>query len=92
MTPQEFKEKFIDEDGWVETGGECQLVETGESVIEHKSVYSTNVYMVGEEYFAVDFTRSNSGYWTDSYWEDPQIRKVKPIIVKTNKWVNVENS
>lgn len=89
MTPQEFKEKYIDEDGWVETGGDCQLVETGEEIVERKTVFSTNVYMVDEEYFAVDYTRSNSGYWTDSYWEDPQIRKVVPIIVKKTDWMTI---
>lgn len=94
MTPQEFKEKYIDEDGWVETGGDVSLVEVGDSVVEHKHVYSTNVYGVDGEYFAVDYIKSNSGYWNDFGEEPspPEVRKVAPILVAKTDWVNIENS
>ena len=94
MTADEFKEAYIDEDGWVETGGDVSLVEIGDSVVEHKHVHSTNVYMVGDEYFAVEYTKSNSGYWNDFGEEpyEPTVRKVVPIIVKKTDWRTIETS
>lgn len=94
MTPQEFKEKYIDEDGWVETGGDVALIVAGDSVAEYKHVYTTNIYSVGKEYFAVDFTCDNSGYWSDGGENyPPEVRKVVPELVTKTDWVDViENS
>jgi hypothetical protein len=94
MNVQEFKEKYIDEDGWVETGGDVSVVEIGDSIVEHKQVYSTNVYAVGDEYFAVDYTRDNTGYWSDGGSDyEAYVRKVIPTIIAKTAWVDViENS
>ena len=91
MTPQEFKEKYIDEDGNLEDGAE--LVESGESIVEYKTVYSTDVYSVGGEYFAVDYSWDNTGYYSDGEVYETQVRKVLPAIKSQTYWVDViENS
>lgn len=92
MNAQEFKKNYLGDDDYDECVGEgCTLVEEGDWQIEHKTQYKTNIYSVGEEYFAVDFSRDNSGYWSDGETYPPEVRKVEPktetkVIVR---WVSV---
>jgi hypothetical protein len=92
MNVSEFRHLYVL--GHSEVGGDgCTVVEAGDWETEHKMQYKTDIYAVGEEHFAVDFTRSNSGYWSDSEWYEPEVRKVTPKLetITVVRWVSAED-
>jgi hypothetical protein len=90
---QEFQDKYY-EDGEI-YGDDVKCIVEGDDEVEHKTVYNTCVYQVGQgddtEYFEVTFSRSNSGYWGDSERYDPEFRKVVPVkrVVEITEWEDV---
>jgi len=76
MTPEEFKDKFIDEDNEVDLP-DTDVVSYDEEV-EGKYVSSTNVYKHGDQFFAVTFVRTNTSYWCDSEVTDVTVGEVFP--------------
>lgn len=82
MNAQEFEAKYY-EDGEV-YGDDVKCIVEGDDEVNHKTVYNTCVYRVGDEptaeYFEVVFSRSNGGYWGDSERYDPEFRKVVPEV------------
>ena len=77
ITAKEFEAQFITEDG------ECSLpgtacVDVGDEIAEHKTVYNSNVYLYEDQYFQVTWSRSNSGYWSDSESYPPEVVEVEP--------------
>ena len=64
MNSEEFRKKYIDEDGEV-WGEGCALVDSDE-VIDVKYVHYSYVYAVGDQFFCIEEIRTNSGYWADS--------------------------
>lgn len=95
MNAKEFQDKYY-EDGevWCDDGT-VKCIVAGDDEVSHKTVYNTNVYQVGEgddvEYFEVVYSRSNSGYWSDSERDEPTFRKVVPVkrIVEITEWEDV---
>jgi len=77
MTAEEFSSQFVDEYGDVNDPS-IPLVYVGDEQIEMKMVYTSNVYQCGEQFFEVMLARSNSGYWGDAEYEDPQVSEVFP--------------
>jgi len=53
-------------------------VDAGVDIVEYKTVYNSNVYLIGGVYFEVTCSRSNSGYWSDSERDEPTICEVFP--------------
>lgn len=62
------------------------LVQRGEDVVEHKSVYNSNIYSVNGFFFDVTFTRDNCGYWGDGESYPPEIYEVKPVQVTKTEY------
>jgi len=65
-----------------------KTVEDGDDVVEHKTVYNSNVYLVEGIYFEVTFTRDNCGYWSDGERYDPTIQEVFPKVITKIIYVN----
>lgn len=68
-----------------------KLVEDGDDVVEHKTIYQTSIYSVEVEgitrYFDVTFKSDNTGYWIDGESYPPEIIEVVPKqVVKTEWW------
>ena len=67
-----------------------KLIEEGDGIVEHKTVYQTDIYSVEVEgvtrYFDVTFTRDNSGYWSDGESYPPEIIEVVPVEVVKTVW------
>lgn len=72
---------------WCKENIKC--VDTGDDIVEHKTVYNSDVYRVEGVYFEVTFTRDNSGYWSDGERYDPTICQVVPREVTKIEWVPV---
>lgn len=65
-----------------------KTIEVGDDVVEHKTVYNSNIYLVEGIYFEVTFTRDNSGYWGDGERYDPTIQEVFPKQITKTIYVN----
>ena len=71
---------------WAEDNVKC--IEEGNDVVEHKTVYNSNIYLVEGIHFEVTFTRDNSGYWGDGERYDPEIYEVFPTQVTKTVYVH----
>lgn len=88
MNIEEFKTKYILEDDWGDCYGDDDLIRVAhDDGIEHKTAWHNHVYKVNNEYFEVTWCRGNTGYWGDGERYDPEVRKVKPVIVEVTQWV-----
>lgn len=86
MNAQEFMEKYCEDR---EVGGEgCILYKEYDSEVYHKTVSQISVYQAGEQFFEVESTRDNCGYWGDGESYDPTCREVKPVkkVVEITEW------
>lgn len=75
-----------DTEKWAEENIKC--IEVGDDVVEHKTVYNSNIYQVEDVYFEVTFTRDNCGYWGDGERYAPTIQEVFPKEITKIVWVN----
>jgi len=75
ITVTQFETTYMDEDGEVDLPL-SDRVEEGDTITEHKHVYNTDVYKVGDQFFAVTFTRDNTGYWSDGESYAPTVVEV----------------
>jgi hypothetical protein len=91
MNSEEFKKLYVgDEDECYEVGGEgCTLVETLPPEIDGKTVFQSDVYSVGDDFFMVCNSRANTGYWGDSKSDEPEVYKVVPIMKTVTDWKTV---
>lgn len=87
ITVEQFIEQHM-EDGEV---FDAECVYAGPDEINHKTVYQTSVYKLGEQHFEVTNSRDNSGYWSDGESYDPHVVEVKPVkkLVEITEWVGV---
>lgn len=89
MNAQEFMAQHY-EDGEVYGEG-VTLYKEYDDEVYHKTVSQISVYQAGEQYFEVEHTRDNCGYWGDGERYDPTCREVKPVkkMVEITEWVGV---
>jgi hypothetical protein len=65
ITADEFKEKFIDEDGEVSLPRSCYLQEEG--TIDHELIVCVEIWKYNEQFFAVTYTQDDT--YDNSYGE-----------------------
>jgi|GEM_PF-5051286 len=76
---QEIIEMFQEEDP------ECELIEVGDWIDQGKRSYCTSIIKIEDTYYEIEECRSGS-YYTDYYYDDPEIHEVTPkevVITKT---------
>ena len=79
MTPSEFFNKFMSDDPLEGPDlPSSAKVYLSESVVNRKQVSSFEVWAHEGQFFKVTYTRSNSGYWTDSEYDAPVVTEVFP--------------
>lgn len=93
MTLEEFIANHLDQqhgEVYANAGTKPVLVYHNEEV-EHKTVYTTEVYQIDDDYFEVVNSRDNCGYWGDGERYPPEVRKVVPRkkIVEITEWEGV---
>ena len=74
---QEIYEMFQEE--------ECAIIEQGSWIDDGKRSYCTSVVKIYDKFYEIEECRSGS-YYTDYYYEDPEIYEVTPkevVITKT---------
>lgn len=64
-----------------------KLVEDGDWIDEGKRSYRSSVMQIGEKYYDVQECRSGS-YFTDYYYEEPEIKEVEPYTetITVTRW------
>jgi hypothetical protein len=74
MTVQEFKEKWMDDGEIIADLDEVY----SDEYVDGKWVLYKTVYKVDEQFFSVETSQSNTGYWGDSDYGDTNVSEVFP--------------
>ncbi len=69
---------------------ECEVIEEGDWVDEHKYQYKTDIIKYNNRYYEITQNRSGS-YWSDYEYGDSEIREVTPAkkIIEVTTWESV---